>query len=152
MVASALAEAPGPSTWFRGALVAYASDVKHELLGVPSGPVVTAHAATAMADGVRRLLGADLAVALTGAGGPDGQDGQPPGTVFLAVSDGRETQVEHRYFDRANPAEVCAEAAAEALRLLLGYLCAAAAPRSPQDPEATAAAPRRRGTSTGQSH
>lgn len=50
---------------------AYASDVKHELLTVPLGPVVSAQAAAAMADGVRRLLRADVAVAVTGAGGPD---------------------------------------------------------------------------------
>ncbi|MFY9805721.1 MAG: CinA family protein, partial [Pseudonocardiaceae bacterium] len=54
LVANALAEAPGSSRWFRGALVAYASEVKHELLNVPPGPVVTGPAAAAMADGVRR--------------------------------------------------------------------------------------------------
>jgi len=129
MVASALAEAPGSSNWFRGAVVAYASDVKHELLTVPPGPVVSAPAAAAMADGVRRLLRADLAVALTGAGGPEGQDGQPPGTVFLALSDGMETHVEHRYIDCDDPAEVCAAAVAEALRLLHRHLCAGAAAR-----------------------
>lgn len=122
MLASALAEAPGSSAWFRGALVAYASDVKHELLGVPPGPVVSADAAAAMADGVRRLLRADVAVALTGAAGPDGQDGQPPGTVFLALSDGAETQVEHRYFDCGDPAEVCADAVIDALRMLLDHV------------------------------
>ncbi|MDQ3762881.1 MAG: CinA family protein [Actinomycetota bacterium] len=127
MVASALAEAQGSSTWFRGAVVAYASDVKHELLDVPAGPVVSAHAAAAMADGVRRLLKADVAVALTGAAGPDGQDGRPPGTVFLAVSDGRDTQVEHRYFDCDDPADVCAQAVSEALLLLHRHLCAGAA-------------------------
>lgn len=129
MVASALAEAPGSSNWFRGAVVAYASDAKHELLTVPPGPVVSAQAAAAMADGVRRLLRAALAVALTGAAGPDGQDGQPPGTVFLALSDGMETYVEHCYIDCDDPAEVCAEAVAEALRLLHRHLCAGAAAR-----------------------
>ena len=109
--------------------MAYASDVKHELLTVPAGPVVSAPAAAAMADGVRRLLRADLAVALTGAGGPEGQDGQPPGTVFLALSDGMETHVEHRYIDCDDPAEVCAAAVAEALRLLHRQLCAGAAAR-----------------------
>jgi nicotinamide-nucleotide amidase len=84
--------------------------------------VVTADAAAMMADGVRRLLGADLAVALTGAGGPHGQDGQPPGTVFLGLSDSRQTQVEHRYFASADPDEVCAQTTAEALRLLLRHL------------------------------
>ena len=122
MVAGALAAAPGASTWFRGGVVAYASDVKQDLLDVPPGPVVSADAAAAMAVGVRRLLKADLAMALTGAGGPEGQDGQPPGTVFIGVSDALRTQVEHRYFDCDDPAEVCAETVAEALRLLLRHL------------------------------
>jgi nicotinamide-nucleotide amidase len=122
MVASTLAEAPGASTWFRGAVVAYASEVKHELLEVPPGPVVSPEAAVSMARGVRRLLRADLAVALTGAGGPDGQDGHPPGTVFLGLSDGRRTQVEHRYFDDDDPARVCAQTTTEGLRLLLSQL------------------------------
>jgi nicotinamide-nucleotide amidase len=127
MLASMLAEASGSSKWFRGAVVAYASDVKHELLSVPPGPVVTGHAAAAMADGVRRLLRADMAVAMTGAAGPEGQDGQPPGTLFLALSDGLETQVEHCHIDRDDPAEVCAEAVAAALRLLHRHLRAGAA-------------------------
>lgn len=122
MVASALAESPGASTWFRGAVVAYASEVKHQLLTVPPGPVVSAEAAAAMADGVRQLLRADIAVALTGAGGPRGQDGQPPGTVFLGLSDGLHIQVEHHHFDDDDPAEVCARTVAEALRLLLKHL------------------------------
>ncbi|MGH3785901.1 MAG: CinA family protein [Pseudonocardiaceae bacterium] len=128
MLASALAQAPGSSTWFRGGVVAYASEVKHELLNVPPGPVVSPHAAAAMANGVRRLLGADVTVALTGAGGPDGQDGQPPGTVFLALSDGVEAQVEHCHFDSDDPAEVCAKAVVEALGILYRHLHAAPHP------------------------
>jgi nicotinamide-nucleotide amidase len=121
LVASALAEAPGSSAWFRGAVVAYASEVKHQLLDVAPGPVVSAEAAASMADGVRRLLGADIAIASTGAGGPGGQDGQPPGTVFLALSDGLHTEVEHYFFDD-DPAEVCDRTAAEALQMLLTHL------------------------------
>jgi nicotinamide-nucleotide amidase len=118
MVTSALAAAPHSSTWFRGGVVAYASDVKHDLLGVPPGPVVNAPAATAMAEGVRRLLKADVAVALTGAAGPDGQDGQPPGTVFLALADETDTHVEHHCLNGNSPAEVCAKAVTQALQLL----------------------------------
>ena len=129
MVSSALAEAPGASNWFRGAVVAYAGDVKHQLLGVPDGPVVCAPAAEAMASGVRRLLEADVAIALTGAGGPDSQDGQPPGTVFFGLSDGKQSQVEHRYFDCDDPAQVCAAAVTEALALLYAFLRTGAAPR-----------------------
>jgi nicotinamide-nucleotide amidase len=83
-----LASTPGASTWFRGGLVAYASEVKYELLDVPAGPVVSETAAAAMADGVCRLLGAKVAIAVTGVGGPAPQDGEPPGTVWLALSDG----------------------------------------------------------------
>jgi nicotinamide-nucleotide amidase len=122
MLASALAEAPGASKWFRGAVVAYASEVKHKVLGVPPGPVVSADAAATMAEGVRELLGADLGVAVTGAGGPRGQDDQPPGTVFIGLVDTRQTQVEYHYFERDNPAEICAETVTEALRQVLRHL------------------------------
>jgi nicotinamide-nucleotide amidase len=122
IVASALAEAPGSSTWFRGAVVAYASEVKHHLLNVPPGPVVSAETAATMADGVRQLLRAGIAVALTGAGGPGGQDSQPPGTVLLGLSDGLHIQVEHHHFDGDDPAEICARTAAEVLQLLLKHL------------------------------
>jgi nicotinamide-nucleotide amidase len=85
LLASAFARAPGASEWFRGGVVAYASSVKHALLDVPGGPVVSKAAAVAMARGAARLLAADVAVAVTGVGGPDPQDGQPPGTVWAAT-------------------------------------------------------------------
>ena len=71
---------------FRGSIVSYASEVKFELLGVPEGPVVSEEAAAAMADGARRVLGADVAVSLTGVAGPTEQDGQPVGTLFVGVA------------------------------------------------------------------
>jgi nicotinamide-nucleotide amidase len=77
---------PGAGDVLRGALVAYASDVKFALLDVPEGPVVCATAACAMAAGVRKLLGADVGLATTGVAGPDEQDGQPVGTVFLGLA------------------------------------------------------------------
>ncbi|HKE73814.1 MAG TPA: competence/damage-inducible protein A [Acidimicrobiales bacterium] len=88
LVASRLVNVSGASEWFRGGVVSYASDVKFSLLGVPEGPVVSAEAAGAMAEGVRRLLGADVGLAVTGVAGPDPQEGQPPGTVFMAVAAG----------------------------------------------------------------
>jgi len=86
LVAARLVNVPGASSWFRGGVVAYASDVKRSLLEVPPGPVVSAEAATAMASGARRALGADVGLAVTGVAGPDEQDGQRPGTVFLATA------------------------------------------------------------------
>ncbi|MGD0742555.1 MAG: competence/damage-inducible protein A [Acidimicrobiales bacterium] len=91
LVAAALVAAPGASSWFRGGTVAYASDLKRVLLGVPAGLVVSEQAAAAMADGARRLAGADFGLATTGVAGPDAQEGLPPGTAFagLALPDGR---------------------------------------------------------------
>ena len=93
LVAARLTNVAGASDVFRGSVVSYASDVKFELLGVPEGPVVTPEAAAAMALGARRVLGADIALALTGVAGPTEQDGQPVGTlhVGIATGDGVET-------------------------------------------------------------
>jgi nicotinamide-nucleotide amidase len=77
---------PGAGDALRGALVAYARDIKFALLDVPEGPVVCATAARAMAAGVRKLLSADVGLATTGVAGPDEQDGQPVGTVFLGLA------------------------------------------------------------------
>src|SRR5689334_10889722 len=118
MISTALSAAGRSSEWFLGALVAYASEVKHEVLGVPPGPVVSATAASAMARGVRRLLKADAAVAVTGAGGPGGQDGRDPGTVFIAFDGGDDHRVLRLYLDD-EPKVVCATTAAAALRMLV---------------------------------
>jgi len=86
LVASRLVAVPGASEWFRGSVVSYASAVKHDLLGVPPGPVVTEAAARAMAEGARRVLGSDVALALTGVAGPDSQEGVAPGTVLVGLA------------------------------------------------------------------
>jgi nicotinamide-nucleotide amidase len=86
MVASRLVAVPGASRWFRGGVVAYDSAVKYELLGVPEGPVVTRDAASAMAEGARRALRADVGLALSGVAGPDEQEGRAPGTVMIALA------------------------------------------------------------------
>ena len=86
LIASRLVNVVGASTWFRGGVVSYASDVKFDVLGVPDGPVVSGPAAEAMADGVRRLLKSDVGLSVTGVAGPDEQEGQPAGTVFVGLS------------------------------------------------------------------
>ena len=80
---------PGSSDWFKGGVVAYDSQVKFDLLDVPEGPVVSESAAKAMADGVRRVLKADIGISTTGVAGPAEQEGQPPGTVWLGRRGGR---------------------------------------------------------------
>ncbi len=66
--------------------MAYDATVKQKLLAVPPGPVVTAEAARAMALGARLALGADVGLSLTGVAGPDPDEGQPPGTVFVGLA------------------------------------------------------------------
>ena len=93
LAASRLVNVPGASRWFRGSVVSYASEVKFDVLGVPEGPVVSEAAARAMAEGARSVLGADVGLSMTGVAGPDSQDDQPPGTVFVGLArSGRATE------------------------------------------------------------
>jgi nicotinamide-nucleotide amidase len=122
MISLALAVAGGSAEWFRGSLVAYHTDVKHKLLNVPPGPVVSAEAAATMARSVRGLLSADVAVAVTGAGGPSPQDGRDPGTVFLAVDADGAHRAARLQIAARDPAQVCATSAATALRMMIQLL------------------------------
>jgi nicotinamide-nucleotide amidase len=90
LVAARLTAAPGASRAFRGSVTAYATELKRDLLGVDGALLaergaVDAEVACRMARGVRGLLGADWGVATTGVAGPQPQDGQPVGTVYVAV-------------------------------------------------------------------
>jgi nicotinamide-nucleotide amidase len=91
LVAAALTSVPGSSAAFRGGIVAYATELKATLLGVPAGLLsqhgpVHADVAAAMAAGVRQRLGASYGLATTGVAGPGPADGKPAGTVFIAVT------------------------------------------------------------------
>lgn len=85
LVGGRLTAVPGASKTFRGGIISYASDVKFELLDVDHGPVVSEEAALQMAEGARKVLGSDVAIALTGVAGPDEQDGRPVGTLCVGV-------------------------------------------------------------------
>ena len=119
---AALVAVPGVSATFRGGVIAYATELKSELLGVDAallarcGPV-DPDVAVAMAAGVRRRLGATWGLATTGVAGPDPQDGHPPGVFFVAMAGPDGSQVEARTVD-GDRAAVRAAAAAAALALL----------------------------------
>jgi nicotinamide-nucleotide amidase len=91
LVCSTLVAVPGASTAVRGGVVAYATELKQELLGV-DGSLLADHGpvdpdvAREMALGVRARLRATWGLATTGVAGPDHQDGAPPGLVFVAVA------------------------------------------------------------------
>ncbi|MEG3631145.1 CinA family protein [Streptomyces poriticola] len=91
LVAAEITSVPGASKVFRGSVTAYATELKHRLLGVDATLLaargaVDPQVAAQMAAGVRKALGADWGLATTGVAGPDAQDGRPVGTVFVAVA------------------------------------------------------------------
>lgn len=121
-LSQALAAAPEASEWFLGGVVAYTVHTKSRVLGVPEGPVVNAPTARRMAEGVLELLGADIALAVTGVGGPDVAERQPSGTVFLAIVTADSTRITEFAFD-GDPASVVDQtvtATLQALRVDLG--------------------------------
>ncbi|GAA2892708.1 CinA family protein [Microbacterium esteraromaticum] len=95
-VASEVVSVPGASAALLGGVVAYATPVKHTLLGVDSrllaeyGPVHP-DVAVQMAEGVRRAVAvdgraADVGISTTGIAGPESPDGQPVGTVHVGIA------------------------------------------------------------------
>ena len=112
-VASKIVAIPGASATLRGAIVAYATPLKHSLLGVDSalldehGPVHP-EVARQMADGVRRAVliagrAADVGIATTGIAGPDSPDGQRVGTVHIGNVDGHCPHVGAELHHKAGP-------------------------------------------------
>jgi nicotinamide-nucleotide amidase len=118
MLTGCFAAGPEASKWLRGGIVAYDSSVKHRVLGVSGGPVVSERAALEMARGAAVLFEADTAIAVTGAGGPDGQDGQPPGTVWFALTSPRGEWSKVAHF-QGNPESICEQACREAVSMVV---------------------------------
>ncbi len=130
-LASALITVPGASATMRGGVVAYATPIKHTLLGVDAD-LLAAHGAVhpevarQMAEGVRRAMAiegepAQLGLATTGIAGPDSPDGQPVGTVHIGIATPQGTDSRAFLFagDRAAIRAAAVEAAlSEALRAL----------------------------------
>jgi nicotinamide-nucleotide amidase len=109
------------SEWFRGGVIAYMDDVKFTVLGVTPGPVVTAVCAEQMAVGVRDLLGADISIAVTGVGGPGPAEGQPAGTVYIAVATSTRVSVVEEHF-RGGPERVLRSTMSRAISLATSQL------------------------------
>lgn len=92
LIAKRITDLPGASAAFKGGLVTYCNEAKAELLGVDPALLeehgaVSPQVAQAMAQGARRVLGCDIAVATTGVAGPDKDDrGNPVGLVYVALA------------------------------------------------------------------
>lgn len=97
LIADRLTDIPGSSAFFERGVVTYSNAAKMALLGVPEEVIrdqgaVSAETARLMAEGVRKLAGTDLGIAVTGIAGPSGgTDAKPVGTVFMALTDGKTT-------------------------------------------------------------
>jgi nicotinamide-nucleotide amidase len=91
LLGAALTETPGSSLTYRGGLIVYATDLKAQLAGVSLALLkdrgaVDPDVAAELAAGARERLTATWGLGLTGVAGPDVQDGQPVGTVFVALA------------------------------------------------------------------
>lgn len=125
-IGTALTAIPGSSEVYKGGVISYTNWVKHNVLGVDEDILdrygaVSAFTAGAMASGVRKLLQADIAVAVTGLAGPGGDEfGHSVGTVYIAYED-RSRTVSRHYGFTGSREEIRNQTIAEALKLILEY-------------------------------
>ena len=127
LVASRLTDVAGSSGYVKGGIVSYTDEVKANTLGVPREILaeygaVSEPTARAMAEGARKVLGADVAISTTGLAGPGGgTEKTPVGTVFIAVSGASGTVAEKHNFTGTR-GQVKFRASQAALALLRKYI------------------------------
>ncbi len=124
MIASEIISAPGSSTVIGSSFVTYSNEAKTLILGVPEEDIkacgaVSEVVARKMAQGVRRVSGADIGVATTGIAGPDGgSDAKPVGLVYIALSTPKRVICKKRHFSGGRNS-VRKKATKEILKLIL---------------------------------
>ena len=124
-IANAITDAAGSSDYFKGSLVTYATQAKIDF-GVPAEipamhGVISRETAEAMAKAARERLGADLGIGLTGIAGADEVEGQPPGTMHIALAVGERVEYQtYSYYQGRDAAK--RRATTVALDLLRRYL------------------------------
>ena len=127
MIGEAITSIPGSSAVFKGAVVSYANQVKHDVLGVDEKTLdeigaVSQPVAMQMAERAKMMLGSDVAVSVTGLAGPDGDEfGNPVGTVWIGFSTAQETRAEIYHFS-GNRDDIRLSTTYTALALVADYL------------------------------
>ncbi len=127
MIGQSITSVSGSSTVFPGGVVSYAERIKCNVLEVPTQVLdadgaVSEQTALAMAEGVRRLMGSDIAVSATGIAGPTGEEpGKPVGTVWIGLSTANHAEASLSLF-KGNRDEVRLQATAQALEMILKVL------------------------------
>ena len=125
-IGAALTAVPGSSEVYKGGVICYTNWVKENILGVPTETLsqygaVSTWTAGYLASGVRRLLQADAAVAVTGLAGPGGDEfGNPVGTVFIGYEDARSAEVIECHFT-GDRQEIRRQTVQKALELILAH-------------------------------
>ena len=121
LLGKSITDISGSSAVYPGGVISYCNRIKHDILGVDQtlldslGPV-SEPVARQMAEGVRRVIGADLGIGITGIAGPNSDDtGRPVGLVYVSASNGEITMARECKFDGDRNAIRCmaAEAAAD---------------------------------------
>jgi nicotinamide-nucleotide amidase len=127
LVGQLMTAVPGSSRWFVGGVIAYANEVKRDLLHVGEETLraygaVSEPTVLEMADGARAATGADWAIAVSGVAGPDGGTPEKPvGTVFIAVT-GKDVREVRELHWPATREQVRLVSAYQALHLLYKLL------------------------------
>ena len=126
MIGERLTAVPGASLVFLGGCITYTNDIKMRLLGVDPALIdahteVSAEVAAAMADGARRALDSDIAIATTGYAGPGGGTQKDPvGTVYIGIATAKgATAVRVSYSARKSREYIRRAASSYAMKLAL---------------------------------
>ncbi len=122
LLCARLTDVPGASSVLRGGVVAYATDAKRDVLGVPADVLaqhgaVSAKTAEDMALRVRETFGSDIGLSTTGVAGPDEQEGKRVGSVFIAIADAQ-TVVSHAFNFHGSRADIREQTVQAAFDLL----------------------------------
>jgi PncC family amidohydrolase len=128
LIAHRITNVPGSSGYFDRGFVVYSNLAKTEMLGIEAALIekrgaVSREVARAMAEGARKVSGADVAVAVTGIAGPISDDSEKPvGLVYMAVSvvDGPSVAGKHNF--KGSRFQIKNQSAEAALALLLETL------------------------------
>lgn len=125
-IAAAITSVPGSSTYYKGGIVCYTNEIKTKFLGISpelleSKGAVSEEVVRAMFDGALKAMDTTYAIAITGYAGPGGGSEAPVGTIWIAVGDRNEVNVEKLEGDEGRDMNL-AKATLVALQMLLDIL------------------------------
>lgn len=124
LLGAAITDVPGSSRVYKGGVVSYCNETKHEVLEIPwvclnTNGAVSSEVAVLMAQNVRRILRADIGISTTGLAGPEGDEsGHPVGTVFIGYCDSYRS-LAHKFVFSGNRREIRNQAVDAAARIIL---------------------------------